>query len=347
LLYFSALLISLILSLIFTPFVIKFALKAGFIDEPGRRKINRKAVPTAGGTAIYFSFIITLLIFMPLNRTVEGIIIGGTLMLILGLIDDKFELSAPVKFLGQIAAASILIFYGMEIEFITNPFGGLFFLGIYSAPFTVFWIVSITNTINLIDGLDGLAAGVSVIAILTLFAVGLQENQLTASMLAVIMAGSCLGFLKYNFNPARIFMGDTGAMFTGYIIAAISITGALKSAAAVTVFVPVLALGVPIFDTAFAIIRRLFNRKPIGEADHGHIHHRLLAIGLNQKQAVLSVYLISIILGIVALIVNGSNFDDALMIIAAVMAAVIYGARRLGIFSVELPGDGKSLEDSC
>jgi len=166
-------------------------------------------------------------------------------------------------------------------------------------------------------------------------------------MLAVIMAGSCLGFLKYNFNPARIFMGDTGAMFTGYIIAAISITGALKSAAAVTVFVPVLALGVPIFDTAFAIIRRLFNRKPIGEADHGHIHHRLLAIGLNQKQAVLSVYLISIILGIVALIVNGSNFDDALMIIAAVMAAVIYGARRLGIFSVELPGDGKSLEDSC
>ena len=345
--YLAAFIVALILSLIITPVIIKLAHKLNFVDKPGDRKINRKIIATAGGTAIYLAFMIPLRFFIPANQTIKGIIIGGSFMLILGLLDDKFEISAPLKFGGQIIGALILIYYGVKINFITNPFGGFIYLGIYTIPFTVFWIVSVINTINLIDGLDGLAAGVSIIAVLTLFAVGLQENQIVAPMLAILLAGSCLGFLKYNFNPARIFMGDTGAMFTGYIIAAISITGALKSAAAVTVFVPVLALGVPIFDTAFAIIRRLFNRKPIGEADHGHIHHRLLAIGLNQKQAVLSVYLISIILGIVALIVNGSNFDDALMIIAAVMAAVIYGARRLGIFSVELPGDGKSLEDSC
>ena len=240
----------------------------------------------------------------------------------------------------------ILIYYGVKVNFITNPFGGFIYLGVYTVPFTVFWIVSIINTINLIDGLDGLAAGVSIIAVLTLFAVALQENQLAASMLAVLLAGSCLGFLKYNFNPAQVFMGDTGSMFIGYIIAAVSITGALKSAAAVTIFVPMLALAIPILDTTFAIIRRIFNDRPIGEADHGHIHHRLLAIGLNQKQAVISVYVISAFLGTVAFVINGIKFDQALIIFISVILIVVYGAKKLGIFSVELPQEGCSLEDS-
>ena len=344
-LYLAAFITTLILSLLITPVVIKLAHSLNFIDQPGERKINTKVVATAGGTAIYLAFIIPLRLFMPFNQTVKGIIIGGTFMLILGLLDDKFELSAAVKFTGQIVGALILIFYGVEINFITNPFGGFIYLGIYAVPFTVFWIVSIINTINLIDGLDGLAAGVSIIAVLTLFAVALQEKQVLAPMLAVLLAGSCFGFLKYNFNPARIFMGDTGAMFIGYIIAAVSITGALKSAAAVTIFVPMLALAVPILDTTFAIIRRIFNDRPIGEADHGHIHHRLLAIGMNQKQAVISVYIISAILGTIAFIINGIKFDHALIIFISVILVIIYGAKKLGIFSVKLPQEGCSLED--
>jgi UDP-GlcNAc:undecaprenyl-phosphate GlcNAc-1-phosphate transferase len=346
LLYLAAFLITLILALVITPVIIKLAHKFNFIDQPGARKINTKVIATAGGTAIYLAFMIPLRFFLPANQTIKGIMIGGTFMLILGLIDDKFEISAPLKFIGQIIGALILIYYGVKINFITNPFGGFIYLGIYTIPFTVFWIVSIINTINLIDGLDGLAAGVSIIAVLTLFAVSLQENQVIAPMLAVLLAGSCFGFLKYNFNPAKVFMGDTGAMFIGYIIAAVSITGALKSAAAVTIFVPMLALAVPILDTTFAIIRRIFNDRPIGEADHGHIHHRLLAIGMNQKQAVISVYLISAILGMIAFVINGIKFDQALMIFVSVILVIIYGAKKLGIFSVELPQEGCSLEDS-
>jgi len=346
LLYLAAFLIALVLALGITPVVIKLANRFNFVDKPGKRKINKKIVATAGGTAIYLAFMIPLRFFIPLNQTIKGIIIGGSFMLVLGLLDDKLEISAPIKFGGQIIGALILIFYGVKINFITNPFGGFIYLGIYTIPFTVFWIVSIINTINLIDGLDGLAAGVSIIAVLTLFAVALQENQLVAPMLAVLLAGSCLGFLKYNFNPAEIFMGDTGSMFIGYIIAAVSITGALKSAAAVTIFVPMLALAVPILDTTFAIIRRVFNDRPIGEADHGHIHHRLLAIGMNQKQAVISVYIISAFLGTVAFIINGIKFDQALIIFIAVILTVIYGAKKIGIFSVELPQEGCSLEDN-
>jgi UDP-GlcNAc:undecaprenyl-phosphate GlcNAc-1-phosphate transferase len=346
LLYLAAFVVTLILSLIITPLIIKYAPRFNLMDYPGERKINLKAIPTAGGIAIYLAFVLPLIFFLPLNSTVKGIIIGSTYMLILGIIDDKFELSAPIKFSGQIIGALILIYFGVRINYVTNPLGGVIYLGVYSIPLTVFWIVSIINTINLIDGLDGLAAGVSIIAVLTLFAVALQEGQYLASFLAIMLAGSCLGFLKYNFNPAQIFMGDTGAMFIGYIIAAVSITGALKSAAAVTIFVPMLALAIPILDTTFAIARRLFNDRPIGQADRGHIHHRLLAIGLNQKQAVISVYLISAVLGGIAFLINGINFNKALTIFLAVILIIIYGAKRLGIFSVKLPKENYSVEDS-
>lgn len=345
-LYLTAFITALLLSLATTPVIIKLAHQFNFVDQPGQRKINTQAVATAGGTAIYLAFMLPLRFFLPAGPTINGIMIGGTFMLILGLLDDKFEISAPIKLIGQIIGALILIYYGVKINFITNPFGGFIYLGVYTVPFTVFWIVSIINTINLIDGLDGLAAGVSIIAVLTLFAVALQENQVIASMLAVLLAGSCFGFLKYNFNPAAIFMGDTGAMFIGYIIAAVSITGALKSAAAVTIFVPVLALAIPILDTAFAIIRRIFNDRPIGEADHGHIHHRLLALGMDQKQAVIAVYVISAILGTIAFIINGVKFDQALIIFISVILLIVFGAQKLGIFSVELPQKGCSLEDS-
>ena len=344
--YLAAFLISLIISLFSTPLIIKLSSSLSIVDKPGKRKINTEVVPTAGGIAIYLAFVLTALFIMPLGQTLKGILIGGSFMLVVGLLDDKYAISAPLKFSTQIIGALILISFGVRINFITNPFGGLLYLGMFSLPFTVFWIVSIINTINLIDGLDGLAAGVAIIAVSTLFVVALQQNQTTAALLALITAGSCLGFLKYNFNPARIFMGDTGSMFIGYIIAAVSITGALKSAAAVTIFVPMLALAVPILDTTFAIIRRFFNDRPIGEADQGHIHHRLLAIGMSQKQAVISVYVLSMILGAVAVIINGFQFNSAFLIFTSVILLIILGAKRMGLFSVKIPKDGRSLEDS-
>ncbi|MEJ6951141.1 glycosyltransferase family 4 protein [Natronospora cellulosivora (SeqCode)] len=344
--YISAFFVSLLLTYLLTPMVKKIAFRMDALDMPGERRINKKAIPTMGGIAIYLGFLIPVLLLTNMTSTMLGIILGGSFILIVGILDDLYELSPGLKLSGQIAAASILILFGVRVEFITNPFGGMIYLGTWGIPLTLLWVVSITNTVNLVDGLDGLAAGISVIAALTLFFVGLQEGQFTAAIMAIALAGSSLGFLKYNFNPADIFMGDTGAMFLGFILAAISVSGALKSAAAVTLIVPVLALGVPIFDTIFAIIRRLYNKKPIGEADHGHLHHRLLALGLNQRQAVLSVYGISLGLGLMALIINGSNFQDAVIILISVVLLLVYGAWKVGIFSVELPTESTSLENS-
>ncbi|MFP4017127.1 MAG: MraY family glycosyltransferase [Halanaerobiales bacterium] len=344
--YIGAFIISLVLTYFFTPLAKKIAVKINAVDMPSNRRINKKAVPTLGGIAIFIGFLITVLLFSEIDMMMLGILIGGTIILYFGILDDLYEIPPWLKLLGQIIAASILIICGVKIEFITNPFGGLIYLGYWGVPLTLLWIVGVTNTVNLVDGLDGLAAGITAIAALTLFFVGLQEGQTIAAIMALTLAGSSLGFLKFNFNPAEIFMGDTGAMFSGFILAAISVSGALKSAAAVTLIVPVLALGVPIFDTIFAIIRRISNGKPIGEADHGHIHHRLLALGFNQRQAVLSVYAISIGLGLMALIVNGSTFHDAITMLFVVTILLIYGAWKLGIFSVEIPTEGASLENT-
>lgn len=344
--YISAFFISLIVTYLFTPVIKKLAKKINAVDLPNNRRIHQKAVPTIGGVAIYVGVLSAMLLLTSFNGTLMGIIIGGTIILVVGLFDDIYELSPRFKLMGQIIAAIVVILFGIKINFITNPFGGMIYLGYWGIPLTLLWVVGVTNTVNLVDGLDGLAAGISAIAAFTLFFVGLQEGQVMAAIMALTLAGSSLGFLKYNFNPAEIFMGDTGAMFSGFILAAISVSGALKSAAAVTLIVPILALGVPIFDTIFAIIRRLYNGKPIGEADNGHIHHRLLALGMNQRQAVLSVYIISIGLGLMALVINGSNFQDAVVILALVILGLIYGAWKLGIFSVEIPAEGTSLENT-
>ncbi len=345
--YLSAFLGSLILSYLLTPLVKKMAIYVGAVDQPNKRRINTEPVPSIGGVAIYIAFILTLIVFVPLHRVTIGLIIGCSFILLVGLLDDLYEISPLLKLLGQIIAAVILLFFGIKAEFITNPFNGaVVYLGYWSIPLTLLWTVGITNTVNLVDGLDGLATGITAIAAFTLFLVGLQEGQVIAAIMAVVLAGSSLGFLKFNFYPAKIFMGDTGAMFSGFALAAISVSGALKSAAAVTIIVPILALGVPIFDTVFAIVRRLYNGKPISEADNGHIHHRLLALGFNQRQAVLSVYGISVGLGLMALIINGANFHSALLILLVVIVTLIYGAWKLGVFTVELPADARSLEKS-
>ncbi|HLV09444.1 MAG TPA: MraY family glycosyltransferase [Halanaerobiales bacterium] len=341
--YISIFLMSLVVTYIFTPLVKRFATRINAVDRPNYRRVNTNSVPTLGGIAIYTGFVSTLLLLVSLNRTLIGIITGGTIILFVGIIDDLYDISPPLKLLGQVAAAVVLIIFGIKIEFITNPFsGGMFYLGYWGVPLTLLWIVGITNTVNLVDGLDGLAAGITTIASSTLFFVALQEGRIVPAVIALALAGSSLAFLRFNFNPAKIFMGDTGAMFLGFILAAVSVSGALKSAATVTLVVPVLVLGVPIFDTVFAIIRRIYNGKPISKADNGHIHHRLLALGFNQRQAVMSVYAISIGLGLMALIINGANFQNAMVLLLVVIIGLVYGAWRLGVFSVELPAENTS-----
>ena len=315
-------------------------------DHPSKRRVNTRPIPNTGGIAIFAAFMISYYLFNDHSLSTYGIMFGATFIFILGLIDDIFEISPLVKLLGQIGAASILIYYGIQINFITNPLGGMIYLGYFSFPITILWVVGITNTVNLIDGLDGLAAGISIIATVTLFAVAMQEYRLIPAVLAIALAGSLSGFLKYNFHPAEIFMGDSGSMFTGFILASISATGALKSAAAVTIIVPILALGVPIFDTIFAIVRRLYHNKPIGEADRGHIHHRLLALGWSHRQAVIIVYGSSLLLGATALIINGLNIKNGMILFGLAVTGVIYGAWKLGIFSTELSHDSQALEES-
>lgn len=344
-LYLKVFLIGLIITYISTPIIRRFAIKLEAVDEPGKRRINRWPVPNLGGIAIYLGFTAAVLFGSQAASDRTGILLGGSLIMLIGVIDDIYELKPSTKLLGQILAAVILVFSGVSIEFISNPFAdSMIYLGIFAIPVTIIWIVGVTNTVNLIDGLDGLAAGVSIVAAITLFIVSLQEGQLITAILTVALAGSLLGFLRFNFYPARIFMGDGGSMMIGYILATVSIIGALKSAAAMTLFVPVLALGIPIFDTAFAIIRRIYYKKPIARADHGHLHHRLLALGWNHRQSVLIVYIMSIVLGSVAIVINGLNFQNGMLLLIMSFIFLLYSFYRLGIFTVELPKEGRSLQ---
>ena len=220
----------------------------------------------------------------------------------------------------------------MRIDFITDPFGDFIYTEWLAIPVTIFWIVGLTNTVNLIDGLDGLAAGVATIASVTIFLVALQQNILLVAVLTAALAGAAMGFLYYNFNPARIFMGDSGSMFLGYMLAGISVIGAVKCAATIALIVPILALGLPILDTTFAIVRRYRGGVPIFKPDRGHLHHRLMDLGFSQRQAVLLMYVISALLGLSAVALTEVSSQFAIAIVCMVVALVLYGAKRIGIF---------------
>ncbi|WP_026477365.1 glycosyltransferase family 4 protein [Alkaliphilus transvaalensis] len=332
--YFIAFIVALIISYLLTPYAIKLAHKIGAIDVPkDNRRVHKVPTPRLGGLAIYIAFMVTTLSMVPLKSEVVGVLIGATLITIIGILDDRKPISARYKLLGQIVAAAIVIYSGVRIEYFSNPLNrGLIPLGAYSIPMTLFWIVGITNAINLIDGLDGLAAGVSSIASITLAFIAYSNGQAQVALLLLILAGGTLGFLPHNFNPAKIFMGDTGALLIGFVLACVSVEGVIKSATTIAVAIPVLCLGVPVFDTAFAIARRLVNRRPIMEADKGHLHHKLLDKGLSQRQTVLVLYFISTILGGSAVFISDTNSRvGAYGVLAAVALAVIYGAYRIGL----------------
>ena len=325
--------LAMFVSYVLTPYIKKLAFKIGAVDRPDNRKVHKKIMPRLGGLAIYIAFMIGCVGSMEITWDIFGILLGGTLIVALGVVDDVYQLPAKVKLLGQIAAACVLVIFDIRIEWVNNPLGGYFYLDMLSIPFTIFWVISFTNVVNLIDGLDGLAAGVSAIASLTVILVSVQMGYFHVAILTAALAGAIIGFIRYNFNPATIFMGDTGSMFIGYMLAAISVYGAVKTAATIALIVPAIALGLPILDTAFAIMRRYVNGRPIFQPDKGHLHHRLLATGMSHKETVLFMYGITAVLCIGAVLWAEMDGFYAALIIAVIMTAVAVGAKKIGILN--------------
>ncbi|MBE0449891.1 MAG: undecaprenyl/decaprenyl-phosphate alpha-N-acetylglucosaminyl 1-phosphate transferase [Clostridia bacterium] len=321
-----------LISFLLTPQVIKLAHRFGAIDIPkDERRVHSIPIPLWGGLAIFTGFFVSMVLFANIEPfKLMGLFIASLIVLITGMVDDVKPLGAKGKLMMQIIAAIVLVTAGFEIKYFTNYFAdsGYIMLGALSLPISILWIVGVTNTVNLIDGLDGLAAGISAIAAITLSYIAMINLRYDAAMITLILAGSSIGFLPFNFNPAKIFMGDAGALFLGLVLSAVSIDGALKGATAMTVVVPILALGVPIFDTTFAILRRKINRKPIMEADRGHLHHRLLSLGFNQKKAVLAMYLISALLGGGAIELLKENWIPAGILLGIAVVVVIIPINR-------------------
>lgn len=314
--------VSFAISLISTPFSIWFAKKVGAIDKPKARGMHKEPIPRMGGIAIVLGFMVTILVFMSFVDDFEtkeciGILIGAMIIVVLGMVDDICELKARVKLVVQIVAAVVAVAFGVKIDIVFWPFMSK--LEILSIPVTIIWIVGITNAVNLIDGLDGLAAGLSAIAAVCLTILCMATGSSLSVFFTVALAGACLGFLPRNFNPAEVIMGDTGSTFLGYILAVTSIIGVFKTYAALAVVVGVLAIGLPIFDTAFAIVRRLANGKPIMEADRGHLHHRLIDRGYSPKKAVVIMYGIGIILSAAAIIIAMRDYRAIIMMIVMII----------------------------
>lgn len=332
--YVIAFFCSLFISFLITPLARKLAIKVGALDEPKcDRKIHKEPMPYFGGLAIYIAIISCILVFLPHNKANVSIIVGATLLVLAGVIDDMYDMPAKLKLLVQLLAAVVAVVGGIRIHFITNPFelSGMSMLNNFSIPITIIWIVGITNAVNFSDGMDGLAAGVSGIAALSLLVTALTKGHYFITVQCAIVAGAAFGFLPYNFNPAKIFMGDTGSMLLGYMLSIVGIMGMIKSAAAITLIVPILAIGIPILDTFFAIIRRLINKRPIMQADKEHLHHQLLGKGLNQKQTVLTLYLISILLGLCAVVISNVSINLGILLGILVALIIFILAKKLNL----------------
>jgi UDP-GlcNAc:undecaprenyl-phosphate GlcNAc-1-phosphate transferase len=325
---FFALAGALIVSFALNPLVRILARKVGAIDDPKQddRRIHTVPIPRLGGLGIFAGFMVSFLIFGELDQTVAGILVGAVVLVVVGAIDDINPLKWWLKLGGQLAAASIPVAYGLRAEIFTNPGifseGGFIDIGVFAVPVTILWIIGITNAVNLIDGLDGLAVGVSGIASLSMLLIALALGNPAAAVLAAALTGGCLGFLPYNFNPARLFMGDSGALFLGYMLSCVSILGMFKFYALLSV-VPFLILGLPILDTTIVFFRRISKGKnPLSTPDRKHVHHRLIDMGFSQKQAVAILYSVSAVLGLSAVVMTTSGELRVMILLLAVLAAI-------------------------
>ena len=327
-----ALLTALVISFLATPVVKTFAYKVGAIDVPkDARRMHKVPIPRLGGLAIFIGFMVSILLFVKITPEMKSILLGAAIIVVLGVVDDIMALPAMLKFVVQIIAAAIPATHGVVIQAFSNP--NIFSKNLYwvlgwlSIPVTILWIVAITNAVNLIDGLDGLANGVSAISATTMLVIALLASEGQVAIVLAALVGACVGFMPYNMNPAKMFMGDTGATFLGYILATMSIQGLFKYYAVISFVVPFLILGLPIFDTAFAFIRRIANGQSPMHADRSHIHHRLIDMGLNQKQAVATLYVISAILGLSAVVLTTGGEQKAMLLFAALCIVAVVAAR--------------------
>jgi UDP-GlcNAc:undecaprenyl-phosphate/decaprenyl-phosphate GlcNAc-1-phosphate transferase len=326
-----ALFICFITSILVTPLVKKLAFKIGATDQPNQRKVHEKIMPRLGGLAIYISFIVGLLVLRPEDPYNTAIVLGSLIIIITGILDDMIELSAKIKLAGQLVAALLVVVWGgVHVELINLPFGGQIEFGMLSIPFTILWIVGITNAINLIDGLDGLAAGVSSIALITLAGMAMIMGDGYVAAIASLVLVSTLGFLFYNFHPAKIFMGDTGALFLGYMISVLSLLG-FKNITLISFIVPVIILGVPISDTFFAIIRRIVNKKPLSAPDKSHLHHCLLRLGYTHRQTVLMIYAMAAFFGLAAVIFSQAKVWGGFIFVAILLLLIEFFAEKIGL----------------
>lgn len=328
---FLGLLIAFVASFVLTPFVKKFAIAIGATDKPDYRKVHTKIMPRLGGLAIYLGFVISVLIIRPEGVYDWAIFLGGTIIIITGMVDDLFQISPKLKLLGQFAAALAVIIAGdIQVNYINLPFGGTIEFGIFAIPLTVLWIIGITNAVNLIDGLDGLAAGVSTIALLTIAGMAAIMGDLYVTLMASILAASAIGFLYYNFHPAKIFMGDTGSLFLGFMISVFALLG-FKNVTVISLVIPILILGVPISDTFFAIVRRLLNKQPISAPDKSHLHHCLLNSGFSHKETVLIIYGIAIMFSLSAFVFSQSTLWGAIIVIMLTLLFIEFVVESIGL----------------
>ena len=326
LLYIAAFASAFGISLVTTPLAKKISIKLGGIDYPKDRGLHKEPLPRMGGIAIVLGFMLTMFIllpFIPEMRTMQfaGFIVAALIIVILGMFDDIHNLSSKLKLAVQIVAALIVIYSGTRINVVSWPYFAS--LEMMSAPITLIWIIGVTNAVNLIDGVDGLAAGVSSIAALCLAFLCVLSGNPMAVFFTTTLAGSCWGFLPRNFSPAELIMGDTGATFLGFALAVSSIIGVYKAYALLAVLISVFAIALPIFDTLFAMLRRALNGRPIMEADRGHLHHRLIDSGLSHKQAVIVMYCISIFCAIISILIAVRDYRAVIVVFVFVLVCFL------------------------
>ena len=329
-----------VMTFLLTPSVRRLSSRYGAIDVPNHRKVHKEAIPSSGGLAIFFGFLFAALFFNRATPEILGFLIGATIITAIGLLDDIFDFPPATKFFGQIIATLIVIYSGVRVEFLSdiiNNHGNIINLGFLSLPFTFFWIIGITNAINFIDGLDGLAAGVSGIAAWTLGFVALATGRYDAGVLAFTIGAASFAFLPFNFSEKKkIFMGDSGSNFLGFSLAVVSIMGMVKIAAAFSMLLPIVILAVPIFDTIFAIVRRVIAGQSPFQPDVSHLHHRITDLGFSHRQTAFIIYTISLILGAIAIYsLSLSNKYSVILLISAA-AMLILSAWILGLFKSEV-----------
>lgn len=330
--------VALLVSYLMTPPVKRFAENVGAIDVPkDARRVHDHPIPRMGGLAIFTGFVLSVLLFVNMSMQVMGLLLGAVIIAVMGALDDILCLNPWIKLGGQFLAALVAIRCGIVFDVISNP-GFLdgeatIPLGWLSIPFTIMWIIACTNAVNLIDGLDGLAVGISAISSISMMIVSmiLPAGIGSIPLILACLAGACFGFMPYNINPAKIFMGDVGSQFLGYVLSCVSIIGLFKFHAIITFLIPLLSLAVPLGDTIFAFFRRILHGQSPFHADRGHIHHKLIDMGMSQKQAVAVLYAISAVLGLIAVLVAGPG--TGIRIVCIVVAFAISLTVWLFVFS--------------